>query len=986
MQSPQPRPASVYTIPAHACFVDVLAGYLLRRFADDPLQLSAATVVLPTRRAVRSLREAFLKVADGHALLLPRMQPIGDFDADELIFDDGGQADDLSLPPAIEPLRRHLLLMQLISRADYAETAQAAQLAAELARFFDHLHTEDLSLDDLASLAPEQFAVHWQVTLDFLHAIARPWGDILQAEGAMEPASRRIALIRSVAERWRRAPPHGPVIAAGSTGSVPATAELLKVVANLPDGIVVLPGLDQALEEEAWAALEPSHPQYGMRQLLTRIGVGRDDIAQLPGAPAPEPAASARLGLLSEAMRPATTTDLWAGLPNYSADAVRGMARIDCADPQEEARIVALLMRESLQHPRTTAALVTPDRVLARRVAAELQRWRIDVDDSAGVALTATPVGTFLRLVADALSAQAAPVPLLALLKHPFANLGGRPGTGMPTAAFKARVRRLERTALRGPRPAPGFAGLASASQGDTETASFVAELAQACAAFEALLAAPRATLTALLAAHVSLAEALSGEATGTARLWSGDAGEATAQFINEFDQAAEGLPEIDGNAYATVFTEMMRGCVVRPRYGAHPRLNIWGPLEARLQRADLLILGGLNEGTWPAETATDPWLSRPMRETVGLPSPERRIGLSAHDFTQGAGAPRVVLTRSGKVDGVPTVPSRWLLRLDTVMQGGGIAWPSQVPRDYRAWQELLDRPDAVAPIGPPTFAPPVTARPRQLSVTRIETLMRDPYALYAERILRLRALEPLDADPSAAERGSAVHQALDRFVREYPSELPADSRRHLLDLGREAFGPMLDRPGVRSFWWPRYVRIAEWFLAEETRRRRDIVPLATEVSGAMEIDAPAGPFRVTAHADRIDRLPDGQLAIIDYKTGPPPTGPAVERGDAPQLPLEAAIAAIGGFEGIGPATVGELSFWQLSGGREPGRIAKLRIDVDKAVDAAQHGLARLVATFDDPSTPYRARPRPAVVLRYNDYDHLARVREWSGFGMGEEP
>jgi ATP-dependent helicase/nuclease subunit B len=421
----------------------------------------------------------------------------------------------------------------------------------------------------------------------------------------------------------------------------------------------------------------------------------------------------------------------------------------------------------------------------------------------------------------------------------------------------------------------------------------------------------------------------------------------------------------------------LMAGQVVRPRFGRHPRLNIWGPLEARLQSADLVVLGGLNEGGWPADPAPDPWMSRPMRESFGLPLPERRIGLAAHDFAQLICAREVVLTRAQKTEGTPTVPSRWLLRLETVLAGCGLIDAFRPDARWLGLQQGLIAADEHRPIDPPAPCPPVSARPRRLSVTRIETWVRDPYAVYARDILRLRPLDPLEADPGAAERGTIIHEALDRFLRAYPDALPDDALERLSAIGAEAFGATLARPAVRAFWWPRFERIARWFLSREAERRAMVAATATEISGRLEIDGPAGPFVLTATADRIDRLAGGGLVIIDYKTGAAPSDKQVWAGYAPQLPLEAAMAHRGGFDGIAAGPVEELAHWRLTGGNPPGEVRAIGGDLSELAAEAHDGLVKLIAAFDAAETPYYVIPNPARIPRFNDYEHLERLGEW---------
>lgn len=977
------KPA-LFTIPAGTSFVDALARGLLERHGGDPLSLGRVRVLLPTRRAARTLREAFLRLSDGKALILPVMQPLGDVDEGELsltgVVGDGAAA--LDVPPAIPPLERTLLLSNLVlawRRAqgdDSDDPAQAFRLAAELAGFLDQVQTEGCSLSDLHTLVPEEFASHWQVTIEFLRIVGEAWPAILAERGYLDPAARRDRLLRLLAANWRDQPPPFPVIAAGSTGSIPASAELIGIIARLPQGAVVLPGFQTGMDTESWDALEPSHPQFGMKQLLSRMAVDREEVDPWHGA---APDSPQRVRLLNEAMRPARTTTEWRGLKLDRRAALAGIYRIDAPIEQDEAGAIAVILREVLETPGRTAALVTPECNLARRVAAALRRWDIEIDDSAGTPLSQTPTASFLRLTADMALTAAAPVPLLAALKHPLAAGGQSPG------AFRSRVRRLERAVLRGPRPLPGLAGIAHAIEtsdapGQDTLLTWWQGVRALLAPFMDMVEGGPAPLPDLVRAHIAAAEALAdtdGE-QGAARLWVEAAGEAAAAFLEEFIHTADNLA-IDARHYPALLDAAMQDRVVRPAFGRHPRLSILGPLEARLHHADVMILGGLNEGSWPPKASADPWMSRPMKQRFGLPLPERRIGLSAHDFVQGAAAPLVYLTRADKVGGSPTLPSRWLLRLDALV--GHDLWPRPPHLD---WHGLLDHvPGDPSPCLPPEPRPPVEARPRKLSVTRIEAWLRDPYALYAQRILRLDPLDPLDADPGAADRGNLIHDALHHYLEAHPALTP-DAFERLVEHGRAAFGPLMDKPLVRSFWWPRFQQIARWFLAQqEERTAAKSVPALLERRGELVLSGfEQGDFILSAKADRIDRRADGSYEIIDYKTGGAPNAARLLAGYAAQMPLQAMMLRRGAFEGL-TGLVAELAWWTLKGEGKANQIklASALIEdhatLDTLVEEAEAGLRRLIATFDLPDTPYVSQPNP-LETGFGEYDHLARVKEWS--------
>ena len=985
-----PARPTVYTIAQGRPFLDLLARGILQQYGTDPLVVSRVTVLLPTRRACRALTEAFLRQSDGMALLLPAIRPLGDVDEDELDLRGIGEAGDEALP--FGTLERSLLLARLVQASTLAggDSANALRLARELGHLLDAAATEEVGLDRLPDLVPAELAGHWQLTLDFLRVIREAWPAIKAEQDRSDSAEHRQRATQRWIDHWQTSPPADPVIAAGSTGTIPATARLLKLIASLPQGCVVLPGLDQTLDDASWTAVhsEPTHPQHALARLLDTLGVLRGEVIDWPESDSGDGASAGnRAALLTAALLPPAETHRWRELRGMlSGDALHGLQRIEAPGPREEALAIAVAMRETLETPGRTAALITPDRMLARRVAAELARYGITIDDSAGQPLLQTAPAVFLRLLAAAVAEDFAAVPLLALLKHPFCRLG------MDRADLLRWTRRIERKLLRKSRPSSGLTALAVDLAGD---ADLLPPLARLSAIAQPLVEDRQPTaLKTLLQVQVIAAEALTVAPDQPSPLWQHDSGEALHALTVDLLAAADQFGPVTPAEWPRLLDALLEGQVVRPRRQAHTRLSIWGLLEARLQQADRIILGGLNEGTWPPQAREDPWLSRPMRAALGLSSPEFRLGQTAHDFVQAASGDDVILTRAAKVDGTPTVPARWLLRLEALLEKNA-GWLASLAPQYLVWAEQLDTPAQSLRFEPPRPAPPVAARPRKLYVTAIETWIRDPYALYARRILDLRRLDPPDQPPDARLRGNVIHAVLEKFLQHYPATLPDDdiALTELLELGRTEFGAWLQRPEIAALWWPRFERAMRWFLAYECQRRHDgFRPVLLEKDGALEIAAPAGAFTLKAKADRIDASQnDGRLAILDYKTGQPPSVKQVNSGLAPQLALEAAIARAGGFDGLAPAEIAELVYIRLGGGAEPGEARRIegtsRTPIPPADDLAREALARLsgwVARFDDEKIPYLSRPRPQFVDYPGDYDHLARVAERAE-GTGED-
>ena len=974
---------NVFSIAPVLPFADTLAAGLLEQNGFDPARLAKTVLFLPTRRACRTVHEAFLRQSGGKPLMLPRMIPFSAVENDET----QGRLcllNAVDLPDAISPLRRRLLLGKLIRKraAEPVNAEKALKLADALAEFLDESYIENVPFDRLKNLVPDEFAGHWQETLRFLEIVTAAWPEILKEEGVIDAADRQVRLFAAQSALWRETPPDFPVVAAGSTGSQPATAELLDTIASMENGTVVLPGVDMLLDEESFQACEPSHPQYNLKRLLDKMGIKRADVR--PFRP-DDGERSERLRLISEAMRPAATTDKWRTAEKFTAAAVDGVKMIDCANVQEEAAVIALTLREVLETPEKTAALITPDRALARRVVAEMNRWGIVMDDSAGTNLYLTGVGTFLMLAGQAALNNQAPFDFLACLKHPMALCG------KTFAVFRPAVRRFELKFLHGKRPGDGFAGLkaAAGNADDADAANFIDDLERRTGGFTRLMTDPAAhDFETLLDAHLAAAEQLaqSADRSGADRLWAGDAGEAAAAFLAGLKEQAALIDPVTPAEYLALLSALFKGVTVRPKYGMHPRLDILGTMEARLIQPDVLILGGLNEGTWPKTPDADPWLSRPMREQCGLPSPERKIALSAHDFAQAFCAENLVLTRSVKQGGTPGIPSRWLMRLQTVLGISGLALPAG---DQLNWAREIDAPAAALSFLPPQPVPPVAARPRELSVTRIETLMRDPYSIYARFILHLQKLDGIDKAFDAADYGTIVHKAVETFCTRHPSRLPADPETEILAIGDELFKELNFSQTERAFWKPRLDSALIWFVEQQKKRADGIEHIFCEQEGNLSFQTKAGDFRLRCFADRVDATRDGACVLIDYKTGLPPSNTSVFAGYSPQLPLEAAILRRGGFERIGARPVASAQYWRLRGKQDGGSVRSVTATVeetDKLADEALDRLKDLIDAYDDPATPYLATPDTSVSLKYNDYDHLARFDEWAAFDDADEP
>lgn len=1026
----------VLSIPQGVAFLPALvealvSGRLVPGFpeGDDPAALASATIYVPTRRAARALRAAFAERAPMRAAILPSIRPLGEFDEDEGWFGGEGAID---LLPAIAPLERQFHLAGLVRRwkerlpahveSLYGErvvvpatAADALYLAADVGRLIDDVDAAEADWTALARAGDDSLSAWWQVTRTFLGIVTEQWPAALAELARANPAARRNAAIDAEAARLRARPPAGPVIAAGSTGSLPATARLLATIAGLESGAVVLPGHDPDMDAATLAALSdphadasvPGHPQFGLVRLLRHLGVDPREVVPL-GAAAPGVAARSRL--LSAALRPPAATADWPAARAAIGDeaiaaALADVAILEAADEREEGMAIAVALREAIETSGAVAALVTPDRALARRVASELLRFGIRADDSGGTPLGLTPHGSLLAWVLSAVFHPGDPVAIVSLLRHPLVRLGRAP------EAVRGAGEHLELVALRGGTGRPDVAALdrlvAARRVPQRHAPAWRARLdddalagAEALAGDLVMALAPLIDLRGRAGIHpaeaaaavAAVLERLAGDEAGRFDpLYADESGEALAALLSalavstaSFAFAAEEFPD--------VMAAMTSGLSVKPRASASSRVFVWGALEARLQHADLVVLGGLDEGVWPAQPEPGQFLSRVMRAELALDPPERRIGLAAHDFTLAAGAPRLLLARSATSAGAPAVASRWIERLRAFAGEDALREPVAKGRRLIALAAAHDRAPRRDFAPRPEPRPPLAARPRRFTFTEIETLRRDPYAIYARRILRLDPLDPLVADPAAAERGSLFHDILARFIRDGGDPLAADAETRLDSAGRAAFADA-DLPGdVAAVWWPRYEAMAAGYLAWE--RGRDGVTLRLAEIRADDQPVETTGVTIGGRADRIDLRADGRAEIIDFKTGSQPSASQAHTLIAPQLPLEAALLRRGAF-GPGP-------------GREPADLVYLRLKADgearpesilvrgrpkseKTADGiAEEAWSRLVELlewFGTESNPYRSRVLPMREGDFGgDYDHLARVLEWSaGNGPGDD-
>lgn len=1034
------RAPNVYTIsPAQPFLATVVDRFLGGELGvgpvpvDDPMAFAATRIYVPTRRAARALGAEFRRRCAGPSLVLPRILPLGALEATEaeLIFDEPDLPAGDALPAAASSVWRRLRLAELISTwaaaiggallrvdgngrmaTDETEAfrvatspADAFALAGDLAGLIDEMIVEGVSWRSLDDLGMAGFDDYWRITTAFLEIAIAHWPSVLAQHGLVDRAERQKRLVDAQVRALAGGHHGGPVLAIGSTGTNRATAGLLAAIARAPRGAVVLPGLDRDLDDAAWRLVsgalgdddEPSygHPQAALARLLPLLGVDRGGV--LPLGDPPGEAAATRERFVAEALRPADTTEAWRGWKRgvgatTLGAALAGLAVVEAADEREEALALAVAMREVLETPGRTAALITPDRDLARRVRGELLRWAVEVTDTAGEPFAARPLGVFARLVAAAGTAGAAG-DLAALLAHPLAA-PGRDRAAAARIASSLEIAVLRAVPIAGRDAATLFADARAAigphahpaqkHLSDEDWAAMATLWADVGGALEPLAALRRGDhrLGAWARAHRAAIAAMA----GTSPVAPDEAVALDGVFAELEDEG--GRLAFDAAGYAMLFARVAGEVALRNTEQPHPRLQILGLLEARLVSADLLLLGGLDEAIWPPAAASDAFLNRPMRQELGLTPPERRIGQTAHDLAMALGTERVVLSRAAKRGGSPTVASRFLLRLEAL---AGRSWQPVRERGARLLDlsRTLDRPlvDPV-PAKRPCPKPPLRLRPRRLSVTAIETLRRDPYAVFAQHVLRLVPLPVVADELGAGDYGTLMHAALHAFATDEAARGSAPARDAALErILRATFAEALTDPVFQAFRWPVMRKTMDVFLAYDAAQRERGGSLVVETEGRLSFPlADATEFLLTARADRLERHGDGSATLTDYKTGAAPGLREVQVGFAPQMTLEAAILREGGFGAVPPGDI-EATYVKL-GGKNGGAVKPIRFDdgedFSSCVERHFAGLRQLLSSFRDPNSGYPSRPFPKYARPDGLYDHLARVREWSLAGEEE--
>lgn len=951
---------NIFNIEYHNSFTDDLVKGIFERFGKDSFILSKIKIFLPNRRSCLALREAFLRNCDNNAMLLPSIKPISGIGFEDTILFEQTNKELLDLPPVVSDFESKIILTKLIYKWQCSKDnksvgnySQAAQLSGELKNLLELTHQHKVDLRDIAEIVPADLANHWQSTLEFLNIIINNWPAILEDQGLINSYDYQEKVLSVFTKSLQSKSPEYPIIVAGSTGSTPFIADFIKSISDIDNCYIILSGLDTRTDPEIIDSQSPTHPQYYLNKLINHLQIDYTNVKRWIES---EKENIIKSDLIRNIMLPSNLTARWQEFREKPIK-IDNLTIIETDNSFEEAKAIALILKETLQTPKKTACVVTQDRELAKQISFNMQKWDILINDSSGVELKNTPVANFFKLIAQMAKSRFAPIDFLSCLKHPLASMGLKPGQVKPI------VREIELKILRGVRPQNFLFELEKIAP------EWFCQIIQSGEKFASSLNSKDASLEEIIQNHIEFAYkiAKTDQDLAEINLWGRDYGEQFKNWFDDFLNHASYLEDFHPSSYLGVFDAFLSGIKWRPKYGFHPRVSILTPMEARLQHFDVVILGGMNEGVWPQNINPDYWLNNSIREKLDLPNIQSDIGKSAHDFAKLFCFPNVYISRAEKSGTSHNIASRWLLKLDAILKISNSTNYVKPKQDWTNWASVLENPSNIEYSQPPCPKPAVKYRPKKLSVSTISKLMRNPYDVYASKILKLKPLDKIDQDPNNADFGNIVHDILDIYNKGHSLSANFDQNyQTLINIGNDRFSQKSIPDSLRLMWWLKFESLAKWFVEEDSERRKIVSKIYSEITGELIIDD----YTITAKADRIEIMKNSNTAqIIDYKTGSIPSKKDIVNGFAPQLSIEAIMLDNNAF-GV-PTKTQLIEYWKLN---KDSKINGFSSNLEELLNSTEQGIKKLINTFNKESTPYLYKPTSYNDSYDTEYDHLSRV------------
>ena len=932
----------LFTIPAGHSVAALSAQHVLSQVARE--QLPHALLLLPTRRACHAMRQAFMPLLMGETSLLPRMVALADLESEwPLLVPDRFWHAMEAIPSAMPASQQRYVLAKAVRMFEEKRRASPVALDDALALADELMALQDDCARAGVALAPEtlrpllyaDMATHWEQSLQFLGIVSARWADIEAEMGLTIAANREVRILQALSDLWQQQPPNFPVFVIGSTGSHEATARLMQVVATMASGYVMLPGIDGTMEEGEWQAITLGHPLFHVKNFCDRLSLSLPDTT---------PLASGKRSLWLDALANADAIPSWQQISLPAYDHIR---LISCAHAEEEARVISLLLRETLEMPEKRVALITPDESLMARVAAHMQRYGVTVDRLSAGTLASTEAGSLWLALAEAMDDPSRMLLLRHLLHHPLLNLDDDFMQSIEPHWYGVMTHRpgqLPRLpdALRQHPQAALLQNTLREMADYTRSQRSVSEWIDAC---EHLL-----------------------------RQWGADSGsgqEALEEALETL-RMADMFGPIASDEFLALLREVLREKWRDVALNAHPNLLMLTPAEARLQQFDRVILANMQECQWPGEYVPNAWLNMAAKAALGLPSPAERTSLMAHDMLMLASSGEVFLTYPRRHGGSPTTRSRFIERLVTLLATHGVEESTINAAQYVLWANALDTAYKFTPEPAIYPKPAANQRPHRFSVSSIDWLLTDPFAFYAEYVLKLKPINAIDAELEARDFGSLCHRAIEMLTKHWNSQNRIADKNELRAIADHALRDFSDRPQVALFWRTRLLRALEFVNQQEPLRRTQAlqVDCEKEVEAALML-ADDQPITLYGRIDRLEQAASA-YSIVDYKAGTAPTAKNMIEGKDVQLLAYAMMLEARGDH------VDEMGYWKLPHGPHAGDIRTVMMDALKAAGLTDQ-LRELLRTALAETTPFLARPNASNDRFDNDYDGISRYDEWAG-------
>lgn len=964
---------NILNIPGCFNFLKSVHEFIINR-TNDKLSLSNFTILLPSRRSCNELKRIFLENSSNSAIILPNIRAIGDIDYDDLVLKQINKNDLENFSDFSNNTSRIkykiLLIKELLKWAKSSNKnlfkditiEQASNLALELEKFLNEVNRNGLNLDDLEKIVDDEYSQHWQEVLNFLEIFGKKWNKFIKDNNVISVVDFKSRMIEFNAEYFKKNKPLNPIVIAGVSGSVKSTCEFIKSLIKYDNCYYFFKDLNKNLTEDEWKEIGVFHPQYSFKNLLDNcINCERDRVKNLEfnNCLIVNPIIEK---ILSFSMLPYNETHKWQSKLNIKKEDFSHISKIECNNSFEELSVISLITKHVHETSNDNVAIITSDEIFANQLAVELKNLNLDVNNAFGNKISRTEVVKFLFLILDVIKNKYETVAFLSLLKHDFTLFGYN----------KNELNRL--TLLLEDKILRGYGNLGCEGIlkkvnefGNLELIDFIKKIMETLDKFKC----EKLNFQSVIKLHIELAEniASNSEVVGSNAFWNNSKnGDELLNFFNEVIKESESYGDIKNcDEYSYLLDYLIAENSYSDRYSIHPMVNIISPQEAKLINYDLIILTNLNDGRFPPHISTDPWMSKSMRKAFGLPDRDELIGNFAYDFTQFLCNKKVILTRSLKEDGVPTVKSKYLMRLETFL----LCQNHLKLEENNIWKEVFKKRNFAEQniiIKRPKPKPPLDRRPRELYATKIEKLMNNPYDIYAEKILNLKKKDDFYENKIFAFFGSAVHEALENYIKNYKAAEFAKLYEKLIKYGKESFDKYFTDETSRELFFIRFSNIAEWFIEQDEAVRAsgyNVYAERIEKLYMKNID-----FTIAAKIDRIEENEFGSINIIDYKTGNTPSTSDVLTAKKPQLIIEAIV--------LENKKTDKLVYWSIKGKGDE-KIQEIDSDICELVNKGRDGIVRLITHFNVFENSYIATAFDLNDQNHyaSDYKHLSRVEEW---------